>query len=39
MEIPPYLRDLATEAPSDYLATNPEHQLYVQDAAVAILNE
>ena len=39
MEIPLYLRGLASEAPNDYLATNPKHQLYVQDAAVAILNE
>ena len=39
MEIPPHLRGLSSEAPSDYLATNPEHQHFVQDAAVTILNE
>jgi len=36
-EIPPYLQILADEAPRDYLAAYPEHQCFVQDAAVAIL--
>ena len=36
MEIPPHLRG---QAPNDYLATNPEHQRFVQEAAVTILNE
>ncbi len=35
-EIPTYLQSLAAEAPTNYLATNPEHQRFVQDAAVAI---